>query len=101
MYGKLRVRPNTINVTMPFQAIHQTRNGHLRRIFHQQVNMIISAVHADQGGLEVGTDLGKDRTKSLDGIAVERLQAFKFETQPSGQQKLGARPASKLAGTRT
>ena len=67
--------------------------------------MIISAVHADQGGLEVGTDLGtdlgKDRTKSLDGIAVERLQAFKFETQPSGQQKLGARPASKLAGTRT
>ena len=36
--------------------------------------MIISAVHADQGGLEVGTDLGKDRAKSLDGIAVEHLK---------------------------
>ena len=38
--------------------------------------MIISAVHIDQGGLEVGTDLGKDRTKSLDGIAVEHLAAI-------------------------
>ena len=99
--------------------------------------MIISAVHIDQGGLEVGTDLGKDRTKSLDGIAVEhlaailchkyqvymnlentmssvsyilvichrpnynvllkRLQTFKFETRPSGQQKQRLR---RFAGSR-
>ena len=32
-----------------FQAIHQTRPS-LGGYFHQQVNMIISAVHADQGG---------------------------------------------------
>ena len=54
-----------------FQAIHQTRNGHLRRIFHQQVNMIISAVHADQGGLEVGTDLGKDSLVARIGMETE------------------------------
>ena len=64
----------------PFRLFTKTRNGYLRRIFHQQVNMIISAVHVDQGGLEVGTSflMNSGKRCSQDNLAVlgpHRLRA--------------------------
>jgi hypothetical protein len=38
------------------QAIHQRRNGHLRRVVHQQVDVIILTVEFHQFSVKVGAD---------------------------------------------
>jgi IS605 OrfB family transposase len=40
-------------------------------IVHKQVNVVAFAVHLNQFCLEVGTDLGEDGTKTVDGISIE------------------------------
>lgn len=42
------------------EAVHKGRDGDLWRIVHQQVDMIVPAVHFHQLGLEVGTDRRKN-----------------------------------------
>lgn len=109
------------------ETVHEVRDSHFGRILHQQVHMIVIAVHLDQFCLEVGADLGGDRAKPVDGVGIEhsaaifrykdqmhvhlentmptvpnnivaghrpnyivcmrRLQAFKFELRPDGQQE--------------
>ena len=43
------------------EAVHEVGDGDLGRVLHQQVDMIILAVHLDQLRLEVGADPGEDR----------------------------------------
>ncbi len=43
-----------------FEAVHQRRDGYFGRMVHQQVNVIILAVHLDQVSLKVDTDVGED-----------------------------------------
>jgi len=40
-------------------------------IVHQQVNVVVFAVHLNQFCLEIGADLGKDGAQSVDGISVQ------------------------------
>lgn len=43
----------------------------LGRIVHQQVNVVVFAVHLNQLGFEVSTDVGEDGPKSDDGVTVK------------------------------
>ena len=42
------------------EAVRKAKDGHLRLVFHEQVNVIVLAIHFDQLRLEVGADFGKD-----------------------------------------
>ena len=57
-----------------FEAIHQARNGHLRRVGDQQMHMIPLAVEFFQGRFEVLAHVGKDGSQVL--------QDFFREDQP-------------------
>ncbi|CCW35823.1 hypothetical protein CTKA_02079 [Chthonomonas calidirosea] len=50
-------------------------DGHLGRIFHQQVKVIILPIHLDYLRLEVGADLGEEGAQPLDGVAIEHSTA--------------------------
>ena len=53
------------------EAVHQRRDGMLGRIVHEQVNVIVLAVHFDKCRLEVSADLLEDDSKAIDGVCVK------------------------------
>ena len=110
-----------------FEAVHQSRHGHLRRIVHQQVDVIVLTVKLHQLSLEVSADAGEDAMQVIKNLlgedatpilshkdqvnvdqentmsslpnyvvvvhrpnyteVMQRLQAFKYELCPNGQQQ--------------
>lgn len=43
-----------------FEAVHERRHRHFRRVIHQQMHIIVLSAHLDQLCLEIGTDRGED-----------------------------------------
>jgi len=43
----------------------------LRWIVHQQMNVVVFAIHLDQLRLEIVADIGEDGTKASDSISVK------------------------------
>lgn len=58
-----------------FEAVHQLRKRHFRRIVHQQMNMIVFAVHLDQIGFEVGANAGEERAHVVEDRCGEHPPA--------------------------
>ncbi len=56
-----------------FQAVHLRRDGDLRRIVHQQVDVVVLAVELHEFRLEVGADAGEDAAQVLDDFLGEYL----------------------------
>ena len=48
----------------------------LGRIVHEQVNVIVLAVHFDKCRLEVSADLLEDDSKAIDGVCVKYLPSI-------------------------
>ena len=54
----------------------------LRWIVHQQMNVVVFAIHLDQLSLEIVADLAEDGTKASDSISVQRpISVFCDEDQ--------------------
>ena len=113
------------------QAVNQRRHREFGRIFHQEVYVIVLAIHLDQLRFKVHADAMEDLSQPFYGSfvknfapvfrhkyqmnvhlektmsavsnvlvithrpkyagSVERLQAYKFELMPDGQQRRGMR----------
>ncbi len=64
------------------EAIHKRGDRDLGRILHQQMRMIVLAVHLHQRGLEVQAHAAEDAAQRIDGRAVEHLAAvFRHKDQ--------------------
>ena len=59
-----------------FKTVYQRRDRVLRRIVHEQVNVVVLATRFNKLGFEVSTDLLKDGSKPLDRIHVEDPMAI-------------------------
>ena len=54
----------------------------LRRVVHQQMNVVVFAIHLDQLRLEIVADVAEDGTKASDSISVQRpISVFCDEDQ--------------------
>ena len=54
----------------------------LRWVVHQQMNVVVFAIHLDQLRLEIVADLAEDGTKASDSISVQRpISVFCDEDQ--------------------
>lgn len=59
-----------------FEAVYEAGDGYLWRIFNQQVDMIVLAIHLDQLRPEVCTGIGEYDAQPIDGVAVEHSAAI-------------------------
>lgn len=57
------------------EAVHEIGHGHLRWVVHQQMNMIVLAVHLHQLGLEVLAHAGEMQAQPLDRVNVKDMPA--------------------------
>lgn len=58
------------------QAVDESGDGHLGGIGHEEVDVVVLAVHLDEFPLEVAANLGEGGSEALDGVAVEHLSAI-------------------------
>lgn len=71
-----------------FQAIHQFRQAHLRRIIDQQMHVVTFAVELLQFDIEVGTNRSEDFLKPVEVFIGQHLAApLGRENQVSVQHK--------------
>lgn len=69
----------------------------LRRVVHQQVNVVVPAVHLHQLRFEIVADIGEDRTKTVDGISVKySISVLRDEDQVNMKLKHTMSTASNL-----
>src|SRR5215204_984455 len=79
--GKVRRRPQVLPVgadpvalaQLPrgdaLEGVHQPGDGDLRRVGHEQVHVVVLAVHLDELGAEVGAHTGEHRTQGVQVLA--------------------------------
>src|SRR5690606_5660958 len=53
------------------QRVHQRRHRNLRRVLHQQVDVIVLAIHLDQACFEVGAHLGEHPTQEVEVLPCQ------------------------------
>ena len=60
----------------PFRLFTSLETAPFGRVLHQQVDMIILAIHLDELRLKVGAGPGTDGTQATDGVAIEYFAAI-------------------------
>ena len=83
------------------EAVHQSRHGYLGRVVHQQMNMIVPAVHLDHLRLEIGADRGEDLAHVVPHRLGEHMATvFGYEDQMDVERKDAVPTAPKIGFSR-
>src|SRR6266702_6415450 len=64
------------------ETVHERGDSHFGRVFHEQVDVVVFAVHLHQRGVRVRADVGEDAAQEVDSLCVEHTAAiFCYEDQ--------------------
>jgi hypothetical protein len=83
----------------PFHRVDEPGQCHHRRIFHQEVDMILLPVTGDKARAEVFSDLGKSLAQSHNRISVEMAAAIgrhKDQRDMEGRNNMTSAPRTHL-----
>jgi hypothetical protein len=58
------------------EAVHERGDGHFGRILHEQVHVVVFAVHLHPRGVRVRADVGEDAAQEVDSLCVEHTAAI-------------------------